>query len=108
MLLLKHDGSWDDGPFVAGVPPVLVNFFSYEDKTLVWRCLKDGCRGTSVVVTQDSRTRDKGVYKMKKKRKKSNFHAKCHHPLDSDNIDDSCEATEEDTDDTKEKDDVVW
>ena len=95
---------------MAGVCPVLVTFFSHEDKALVWRCLKDGCRGTSVVVTQDSRTRreKEGVVKIKRRRKKSNFHAKCHHPADSDNINDSCDAADEDSDDAKVKDEIVW
>ena len=73
---------------------------------MVWRCLKNGCRGASVVVTQDSRTREEkdGIIKTKRRRRKSNFHAKCH---DSDPTHEECNTRDEDFVDTKEEDDIV-
>ena len=95
-----------DGPLVARAPPILVNFLSFEEKSLVWRCLKDGCRSTSVVVTQDSGSRrDKaGIIVTKKKKKKINFHARCHHPIDSGFVDDSCDSIEEELDEKHDDD----
>ena len=73
---------------------------------MVWKCLKNGCRGTSVVVTQDSRTREDkdGIIKTKKRRRKSSFHAKCH---DSDPSEDPCDARDEKCVDIKQEDDIV-
>ena len=99
---------WEQGPLIAGVPPVLANFSSVDDKELVWRCLKDGCRTTSVVVTQDSNTRMKKEGEMKKRRKKSksSYHAKC---FDSEALA-SCQDDDHQHSDseTNKKDDVVW
>ena len=90
---------WPEGPHVAGVPPIIVNFSSLEDKSHVWKCLKDGCRKTTVVVTQDSKSRREklGIVQIKRKRKTSDFHANCRHSRDSSflnadgsNIDDDC------------------
>ena len=97
---------WPDGPHVAGVPPIIVNFSSLEDKSHVWKCLKDGCRNTTVVVTQDSTSRREkaGIVKIKRKRKGSDFHANCHHSrdptlnADSNNIDDECEHEDDKND----------
>ena len=61
-----------------------------------------------MVVTQDSQTRsvNVGVKKIKKKRAKRNFHARCHHPTDSEFIEETCDDTEEECDD-KDEDDIV-
>ena len=84
----KASDRWDDGPTVGGAAPILVYFACNEDKTAVWKCLKNGCRSTSVVVTQDSKARrekDENSI-LTKRRKKSSFHANCYASADSEDL----------------------
>ena len=47
------------------------------------------------------------VRQMNKGKKKSNFHARFHHPVDSDTVDVSCDAADADFDDAKYTDEIV-
>ena len=89
---------WQEGPRVGSVPPIIVNFSSLEDKCHVWKCLKDGCRNTKVVVTQDSKSRREkaGIVQKKRRRKPSNFHCKCFHSRDSNFLSDECHIKNDD------------
>ena len=92
---------------MAGVPPIIVNFSSLEDKCHVWKCLKDGCRNSNAVVTQDSKSRREraGIVQQKRRRKVSDFHAKCRHSKDSSFLDSDCSNHDEDTENGNEKND---
>ena len=70
----------------------MVNFSSFEDKTLVWTSWNDGFKTPNVIVTKDSRSRREkaGLLMKKKKRKKSDYHANCFISTDSNLLDGVC------------------
>ena len=93
---------------MGGVPPIIVNFSLLEDKLHVWKCLKDGCRNSPVVVTQDSKYRREqaGIVIQKRKRKSSDFHANCRHSSDANFLHSDCSNfgdEKEDGDETHDK-----
>ena len=87
-----------------------MNFSNLEDKNLVWKCMKDGCRNANVVVTQDSRARrdGAGIAQKPRRRKMSDFHANCHHSKDPIYLSSELATNENDCKITEEKWQRFW
>ena len=104
--LLCLNSRWPDGPVVNCVPPILVNFSTLEDKSLVLNSLKEGCKTPKVYVTTDSKSRreNAGITLMKRKRKKSDYHAHCFLPTDPFSQDDACSGSHSKCTDQEEED----
>jgi len=70
---------WHEGPVVGDSFPILVDFSSFEDKSLVWKSWKEGFKTPGVFLTKDSRSRREkaGLSVKRKKKTKNDYHAKC-------------------------------
>ena len=55
--VLQFLSRWEEGPALADLQPVVLEFHEKKDKLEVYNCLREGLEKSGCVITEDSRSR---------------------------------------------------